>query len=419
MAKKLNLIGKVFGELTVIKEGPPKLIGKKYPKNRTTWDCVCSCGKKVNVLTCNLGKHTTSCGCKFKKNKKYNFIDITQNRYGFLTVVERTDKFTKSRGAIWLCKCDCGELVEVATNSLTSGNKITCGIKKNHTKNNLDPRWKRCGDVPLAHLTAIKNNAIKRNLTYNLTPEYLWDLFVKQSKKCVLSGIDLQFTPHRAAIKTKASDTTASLDRIDCRLGYEVGNVRWIHKDLNKMRSIFNDEIFLEYCRKCFLNQYKIDKIDRPTFDEYFINLAFEISLRSDDPNIRHGAVIVSPQNNIVGTGYNGTIRNSDKNKIPYNIRDKKRMWMIHAEENAILNCFVNPIALNGYKMYVTGLPCVNCMQRIINFGIFEIIYAKRNGSITENEETKKMREDIIKMSGIKMREVSLETLWLKKNLYD
>jgi deoxycytidylate deaminase len=54
-------------------------------------------------------------------------------------------------------------------------------------------------------------------------------------------------------------------------------------------------------------------------------------------------------------------------------------------------------------------------LQRIINFGINEIIYAKRVGSITENDETNKMRQDIILMSGIKIREFDLDNVWLKK----
>lgn len=157
----------------------------------------------------------------------------------------------------------------------------------------------------------------------------------------------------------------------------------------------------------------------RPTFDEYFLILAFDVSLRSDDPNIRHGAIIVTNKNHIIGTGYNATIRGADESKIPYEIRDKKRLWMIHAEENAILNCTTNPLTLvDGAKMYVTGLPCVNCLQRIINFGITEIIHADRIGSIVENEETDEMRKAILEMSKIKVRKISLDSQWLKKNVF-
>lgn len=422
MPKKINLVGKTFGQLTVIDEGPPRLVGKKNPKNRATWNCLCSCGKIVNILGTNLrncNRGTASCGCKFKNSKKYNFTDLTGNKYGQLMVLEKTDKFTKTRGAVWLCKCDCGDLVELPTNSLTSGNNITCSNKKNHTNNHLDPKWLRCGEIPIAHLNAIKNGAIKRNLSYNLTSEYLWNLFLSQNKKCALSGLDLKFTQSRNAAKTRALFTTASLDRIDCKIGYEEGNVRWVHKDLNKMKLHYNDELFYEYCRLCFQNQYSLNNIQRPSFDEYFMNIAFNVALRSDDVNIRHGAVLVTKDNKIIGAGYNGTIKHSDMSKIPYHIRDKKRKYMIHAEENCMLNCVVSSLMLEGSKMYITGLPCVNCLQRMINFGVSEIIYAKRIGSITEDIESEEIRQNIISMSKISIRELEIDTLWLKKNYHE
>jgi dCMP deaminase len=418
MPKAADLKGQTFGELLVLEKVQSKFIGKKKRISKSTWRCRCSCGKEVFVMATNLrnkGKGTRSCGCKFLKSKKYNFNDLTGCKFGYLTVVNKSDKFTKTRGVIWVCKCECGEICDVPTNSLTSGNKITCGNKKNHTNNKLDPLRRRCGEIPLSHINNTKQNAIKRNFLFTVTPEYLWDLFIKQNKKCALSDIPLQFTPHRSDTSTRKDFTNASLDRIDNSIGYIEGNVRWVHKKINIMRMALNDEQFLEYCRACFLNQYSVGKIDRPTFDEYFLNIAFDVSLRSDDPNIRHGAVIVTNQNHIIGTGYNNTIRNSDKSKIPYNIREKKRPWMIHAEENAMLNSRENPLTIGGAKIYITGIPCVNCLQRIINFGITDIIYAKRMGSITENEETSKMREDIIKMSKIKISEVSLENFWLKR----
>ena len=48
-------------------------------------------------------------------------------------------------------------------------------------------------------MTAVKSNATKRNLTYDITPEYLWELYVGQNKKCVLSGVPLQFDPEITA----------------------------------------------------------------------------------------------------------------------------------------------------------------------------------------------------------------------------
>jgi len=154
---------------------------------------------------------------------------------------------------------------------------------------------------------------------------------------------------------------------------------------------------------------------DRPSWDEYFLLIAFIVSLRSQDPNIHHGAVLVDQDNHIVGTGYNGPIKLSDNNMIPWYDRDEKRKWMIHAEENCILNCTKSNSSVNSFRMYITGTPCNSCLQRIINFGIKKIIIADRKGSITENNLSHKMRESLIKMSNIDIKIISLDNIWLQK----
>jgi deoxycytidylate deaminase len=414
--KAIDLCGKNFGDLKVLREGVGKFLGRKFPKKRRTYICLCACGNEVEVTAGNLSRgNTTSCGCKFLKSTKYNFVDLTGQRFGFLKVSKKSDVMTKTRGVLWVCECDCGNVVELASNALTSFNNVTCGDKKRHYKNELDPKFKRVGEIPLTHINTIKQNAIKRNIPFSLSPEYLWELFLKQDKKCMLTGELLKFTEDRNASGTRALNTTASLDRIDNKKGYIDGNVRWVHKHVNIMRGSLSDEAFLEYCRKCFLNSYKLD--ERPTFKEYFLMLAFDVALRSEDLYVKHGAVIVNKfSNHIIGTGYNATLRKSDKKIINLENRDERRPWMIHAEENAIMNCSKNPLDLpQGAIIYVTGVPCVNCLQRIVNFGIKEVYFADRCGTITDNKMSDEMRGKIISMSGIKYERVSKENKWLKK----
>lgn len=163
------------------------------------------------------------------------------------------------------------------------------------------------------------------------------------------------------------------------------------------------------------VNKY-YSNLPRPSWDEYFLSIAFNVSLRSEDPDIKHGAVMVNKYNQIIGTGYNGPIKGSVNSLIPFNIRDEKRKWMIHAEENCILNATQNPSERgDSCKIYITGQPCNNCLQRIINFGIEEVIMAERIGSITENAESQKMREVLLSMSRIKIKKISMSNIWLKK----
>jgi dCMP deaminase len=154
---------------------------------------------------------------------------------------------------------------------------------------------------------------------------------------------------------------------------------------------------------------------NRPSWDEYFLMLACTVSLRSEDPDIKHGAVIVNQYNHIIGTGYNGPIKGADNSVIPFGVRDQKRKWMIHAEENAMLNVTQSSSERGlSCRLYVTGQPCNSCLQRLINFGLRNIIMVDRIGSITDNEESAKMRSDLLKMSGVEISKISIFNYWIK-----
>jgi dCMP deaminase len=153
----------------------------------------------------------------------------------------------------------------------------------------------------------------------------------------------------------------------------------------------------------------------RPSWDEYFLLLACTVSLRSEDPDIKHGAVIVNQYNHIIGTGYNGPIKGADNSVIPFGIRDEKRKWMIHAEENAMLNVTQSSSERGlACRLYVTGQPCNNCLQRMINFGISSVVMADRMGSITENVESAIMRDDLIRMSGLHFTRIPTSNPWIR-----
>lgn len=406
MKRSKDLAGKKIGLLTIIERAEP--FKDSSGRSRPRWKCQCLCGKIVCVNGSNLlrkTKPTLSCGC-FKKNKiKYNWTDLTGQIFGQLTVLHKHDKLSKSRGSLWVCLCECGKQVRVSSNGLTSGNNKTCGDK-------IHRNGVYCGQIPLQHITTIRSNATKRNLPFDVTPEYLDVLFESQNHKCAISGVELSFTQSTNPSMGRSKETTASLDRIDNNNGYVLGNVRWVHKDINKMMSNHGDEKFYSICSQCVNHRY--NSIIRPTWEEYFLMLALDISVRSDDPNMKVGAVITTKDNIIISTGYNGTIRGSDIEKIPLNDRDIKRKYMVHAEQNAMLNCYNKQTEC---ILYVTALPCISCLQSMINFGIVKIVYIDRIGTITEDSTTNDIRNNLLSMSKIETIGVSPDNVWVNKNL--
>jgi dCMP deaminase len=139
--------------------------------------------------------------------------------------------------------------------------------------------------------------------------------------------------------------------------------------------------------------------------------MAYLVSQRSNDAQTKCGAVIVGKNNEILSTGYNGTIRNIDDNILP-NLRPDKYMWMIHAEHNAILNCARNGIKLDGTTIYVTGPPCIYCLQYIYQVGISKIIHGSilTKGKYEENNVEKEIFFALTK-DKLKIKEVDTNYL--------
>jgi hypothetical protein len=92
------------------------------------WRCLCDCGNYTEVAAGNLIQNkTTSCGCyKNECVSKRSVKDLLGERFGRLTVLERvgSDKHNK---AVWKCICDCGNIKNVVSIALISGNTQSCG----------------------------------------------------------------------------------------------------------------------------------------------------------------------------------------------------------------------------------------------------------------------------------------------------
>lgn len=75
--------------------------------------------------------------------------------------------------------------------------------------------------------------------------KYAWNLFIKQGKRCALSGRVLTMDPTSMA----AGASTASLDRIDSHKGYVRDNVQWVHLVVNDLKSNMQQDEFVAWCR--------------------------------------------------------------------------------------------------------------------------------------------------------------------------
>ena len=116
-------------------------------------------------------------------------------------------------------------------------------------------------------------------------------------------------------------------------------------------------------------------RTDYISWDEYFMGIAMLAARRSKDPNTQVGACIVTPDNIILSTGYNGMPKGCSDDEYPWEREGEqtKYPYVVHAELNAILNA--NGRDLRGSKLYVALFPCNECAKAIIQSGIKELIY--------------------------------------------
>ena len=221
LGPRVDLTGKTYGNLTV-----DSLSQRK--NERYYWLCICTCGQQKEIDGYRLrSNHVLHCGCKNSLIRK-QFNDL-------VVISEKLPR--EGRHREWNCVCVCGDSCVARTADLKRGDKKHCGSEwcRRRTSN----CWKGYGDIPGTYLSQIERNALTRELVYEVTPQEIWDLYIKQKGKCALSGLNIRF-----------EDKSASLDRINSTKGYISNNIQWVHKDVNRMKWKHTPGYFLWICQQ-------------------------------------------------------------------------------------------------------------------------------------------------------------------------
>ncbi len=122
--------------------------------------------------------------------------------------------------------------------------------------------------------------------------------------------------------------------------------------------------------------------MDRPEFDDIYMELAVNLAKRSHCIK-RHVGAVLTKDTRIISIGYNGPpsgTHNCDDEWPEQGCpRDSKGgcSLAIHAEQNAILYAVKNKTSVEGATLYVTLSPCLACSRIIYSMGIEKVIYLK------------------------------------------
>lgn len=119
--------------------------------------------------------------------------------------------------------------------------------------------------------------------------------------------------------------------------------------------------------------------VDRPSWSDYFMNIADAVAKRSDCERDKVGAVIVKDRR-IRATGYNGSpagypgCQSCPRRTIHKgSTQSYDNCVALHAEQNAIIHC--DREDMQGATIYVTRMPCITCMKLIMGSGMLRAVW--------------------------------------------
>jgi hypothetical protein len=179
-----------------------------------------------------------------RKNRKpyHTRKNIKNQRFGRFVAKKYIEK---GRFAYkWLCECDCGNISYLRFSELK------------HQVSPCKCQWRPCkngdekeGFIRNEFWNSVVRSAKKRGISLEISKEDASRLFVEQKGLCALTGEELRLAENLTDIKRRTQ--TASLDRIDSKLGYTIDNVQWTHRDINIMKSDMDQDEFIYWCKRC------------------------------------------------------------------------------------------------------------------------------------------------------------------------
>lgn len=120
--------------------------------------------------------------------------------------------------------------------------------------------------------------------------------------------------------------------------------------------------------------------MNRPSWDEHALMLAYTATRRSPDPYVKVGACALDIHNNVLGVAYNGLAPGKEVTNFFWGDRDKRRPFVIHAETNLLSRIQIG----NVHTIACTLLPCSSCARAIASHNVKRVIYSETYDRDTE-----------------------------------
>lgn len=147
----------------------------------------------------------------------------------------------------FVCKCLlCNSLTEKGVGAVLRNSTTSCGCRTDQydkIRGKNSKQFTGYEEMSGKYWNTRKFKAKEKGLEFTITKEEAWKKFLQQNRKCALTGITLFFG-------TSPKTNNASLDRKDNLKGYTKDNIQWLHKDINVMKNMHDEEYFILLCHK-------------------------------------------------------------------------------------------------------------------------------------------------------------------------
>lgn len=197
----------------------------------------CECGTEYALQSTGLTSGNSTRCRECVAEESYRAVQKGQRFDRLVVMGYQTDTDDQGRPrSLVECRCDCGGRVLIRSRMLLRNKTNNCGCSHRG-------RWTGVGSISTTFFNRQRRRAEDKGLEFTVTHEELMALYEAQGRKCALSGLPIGFS-----VRTAGSNT-ASLDRIDSRKGYVLGNVQWLHQAVNIMKLDHTVDEFVALCR--------------------------------------------------------------------------------------------------------------------------------------------------------------------------
>jgi hypothetical protein len=208
---------------------------------RTSWLCRCDCGKEIIVATGDLRCGHTKSCGCSRKGKLIH--NLVGKRFGKLVVLAYSGAASRGRTK-WECKCDCGNIKIIMADSLSGNKTVSCGCYR---------KYHRMNPIGVATFNLIfgryRKDAEDRGYEFSLSEDEFKHLIFSNCAYCGKPPSNLQKN------KRNTGDIIYNgIDRVDSSKGYTLDNVVACCKICNRSKRDYTVQEFKDWLKQCCIH---------------------------------------------------------------------------------------------------------------------------------------------------------------------